>query len=58
MREGYCTSYGYDAEQIHIIIEIFKRMGWYCEAMDDGQIYVRYPEEDTYLTEFFDSILW
>lgn len=57
MREGYCTSYGYDAEQIRIIIEIFKRMGWYCEAMDDGFIYVRYPEEDTYLTEFFDSIL-
>ena len=57
MREGYRTSCGYDAEQIRIIIEIFKRMGWYCEVMDDGFIYVRYPEEDTYLTEFFDSIL-
>ena len=57
MQEGYCNLYGYDAEQIYIITEIFKRMGWYCEVMDDGQIYVRYPEEDTYLTEFFDSIL-
>ena len=57
MREGYCTSYGYDAEQICIITEIFNRMGWYCEVMDNGFIYVRYPEEDTYLTEFFDSIL-
>lgn len=57
MRERYCTSYGYDAEQIRIIIEIFKRMGWYCEAMDDGFIYVRYPEENIYLIEFFDSIL-
>ena len=57
MRERYCTSYGYDAEQISIIIEIFKRMGWHCEAMDDGFIYVRYPEEDICLTEFFDSIL-
>lgn len=57
MQEGYCNLYGYDAEQIYIITEIFKRMGWYCEVMDDGQIYVRYPEEDTCLTEFFDSIL-